>query len=191
MYLESLVSQEKQVLENGSDKDKSASNPSNAIGISSMQSKVDAVSSDSSHEKEQIAINDEQENDKQTPGKGDKGVNDNVQVPNPGLNNPSSIDSVSAPGQVAKGGVNNNVQVPNPGNNDPSLPSNACGFNMEKPKLPKFAGDVREYAIFKADFKHAVEARYTKRDANTLLRTCLQGKPLDLIKEIGTDYDAA
>ncbi|KAL9985574.1 hypothetical protein ACROYT_G007995 [Oculina patagonica] len=77
MYLESLVSQEKQVLENGSDKDKSASNPSNAIGISSMQSKVDAVSSDSSHAKEQIAINDEQENDKQTPGKGDKGVNDN------------------------------------------------------------------------------------------------------------------
>jgi hypothetical protein len=28
---------------------------------------------------------------------------------------------------------------------------------MEKPKLPKFAGDVQEYAIFKADFKHAIE----------------------------------
>jgi hypothetical protein len=62
---------------------------------------------------------------------------------------------------------------------------------MEKPKLPKFAGDVREYAIFKADFKHAIESRYSKRDSITLLRTCLKDKPLDLIKGIGSDYDAA
>ena len=62
---------------------------------------------------------------------------------------------------------------------------------MEKPKFPKFAGDVREYAIFKADFKQAIEVRYTKRDSITFLRTCLHGKPLDLIKGIGTDYDAA
>ena len=62
---------------------------------------------------------------------------------------------------------------------------------MEKPKLPKFYGDVREYAIFKADFKHAIEARYSKRDSATYLRACLQGKPLELIKGIGSDYDAA
>ena len=86
--------------------------------------------------------------------------------------------------------VNENVQVPNLVGG-PSTSSNACGFKMEKPKLPKFAGDVREYAIFKADFKHAIEARYTKRDSITFLRTCLHGKPLDLIKGIGTDYDAA
>ena len=61
---------------------------------------------------------------------------------------------------------------------------------MEKPKLPKSTGDTREYAIFKADFKHAIEARYTKRDSITL-RTRLRGKPLNLIKGIGTDYDAA
>ena len=72
------------------------------------------------------------------------------------------------------------------------IPSgSACNFRMEKPKLPKFAGDVREYAIFKADFKHAIKARYTKRDSITSLRSCLQGKPLELIKGIGTDYDAA
>ena len=65
-----------------------------------------------------------------------------------------------------------------------------CGFKMEKPKMPKFAGDVREYAIFRADFKHAIECRYSKRDAITFLRACLQGKPLELIKGIGTDYDA-
>ena len=57
--------------------------------------------------------------------------------------------------------------------------------------MQKFLGDVREYAIFRADFKHAIEARYSKRDAVTFLRMCLQGKPLELIKGIGTDYDAA
>ena len=66
-----------------------------------------------------------------------------------------------------------------------------CGFKLEKPKLPSFSGDVREYAIFRSDFKHAIEARYTKRDAITMLRTCLKDKPLELIKGIGSDYEAA
>ena len=57
--------------------------------------------------------------------------------------------------------------------------------------MPKFSGLVREYAIFRSDFKHAIEARYSKRDAITILRACLQGKPLELIKGIGSDYDAA
>ena len=52
---------------------------------------------------------------------------------------------------------------------------------MKKPKMPRFTGDVREYAIFR-DFKHAIESIYTKRDAITFLRTCFQGKPLELIK---------
>ena len=71
------------------------------------------------------------------------------------------------------------------------IKNETCGFKMEKPKMPKFSGDVREYAIFRSDFKHAIDARYSKRDAITFLRTCLQGKPLDLIKGIGSDYDAA
>ena len=50
----------------------------------------------------------------------------------------------------------------------------ACGFKMEKPKMPKFAGDVRECAIFRADFKHAIESRYSRRDSITFLRACLQ-----------------
>ena len=62
-----------------------------------------------------------------------------------------------------------------------------CGFKMEKPKMPRFSGDVREYSIFRDDFKHAIESRYSKRDAMTYLRACLQGKPLELIKEIGND----
>ena len=57
--------------------------------------------------------------------------------------------------------------------------------------MPKFSGDVREYAIFRSDFRRSVEARYSKRDAISILHACLQGKPLELIKRIGSDYDAA
>ena len=57
--------------------------------------------------------------------------------------------------------------------------------------MPRFSSDVRDYSIFRADFKHAIDTRYSKRDAFSLLRTSLQGRPLDLIKGIGTDYDAA
>ncbi len=28
----------------------------------------------------------------------------------------------------------------------------SCVFKVEKPKLPKFSGDVREYVVFRADF---------------------------------------
>lgn len=66
-----------------------------------------------------------------------------------------------------------------------------CAFRIEKPKMSKFCSDIRDYVIFKSDFKHLVETRYSKRDAIILLRASLQGKPLELIKGIGQDYDAA
>lgn len=69
--------------------------------------------------------------------------------------------------------------------------SEACAFKIEKPKMPKFNGDVREYAIFKSDFKHIIGTRFNNRDAITLLRSALTGKPLDLIKGIGSDYNSA
>ena len=67
----------------------------------------------------------------------------------------------------------------------------ACGFKVEKPKMPQFSGDVREYITFRSDFRHIVESRYGKRDAVALLRTSLNGKPLELIRGIGKDYDTA
>ena len=75
--------------------------------------------------------------------------------------------------------------------NEVPAPNMTCSFKMEKPKLPKFSGDVREFFTFRADFKYMVDGRYHKRDAIALLRTCLYGKPLDLIKGLGSDYDAA
>ena len=64
-------------------------------------------------------------------------------------------------------------------------------LQMEKPSLPKFSGVIREYATFKSGFKHNLEARYGKRESLTILRSTLHGKPLDMIKGIGLDYDAA
>ena len=65
------------------------------------------------------------------------------------------------------------------------------GFKMEKPNMrSRFSGDVREYAIFRADLKHVIETSYSKRDCLTYLHTCLQGRPLELIKGIVSDYDA-
>ena len=97
-------------------------------------------------------------------------------------NNPSN--SEQSPNRIASS-TEVNKEIGTVQNSPP------CGFQMEKPKLPKFSGDVREYMIFRADFKHAIESRYTKRDSITLLRTCLKEKPLELIKGIGSDYDAA
>jgi hypothetical protein len=80
-------------------------------------------------------------------------------------------------------------------NNAASATSNkevkSCAFKVEKPKLPKFSGDLRGYVIFRADFKHVVESQYSDRDAITILRSSLQGKPLELIKGIECDYKAA
>ena len=53
--------------------------------------------------------------------------------------------------------------------------------------LPVYAKNVRDYAIFRSDFKHAIEAKYRKKDAIMLLRD----KRLELIKGIGSDCNAA
>ncbi|CAB3983142.1 Hypothetical predicted protein [Paramuricea clavata] len=60
--------------------------------------------------------------------------------------------------------------------------SEICAFKIEKPKLSRLNGDVRDYAIFKSDFKHIIGTKYNNRDAITLLRTALSGKPLEMMK---------
>jgi hypothetical protein len=46
--------------------------------------------------------------------------------------------------------------------------SSPFALKHEKPKLPKFDGDVRQYFIFKSDFQHAVEAHCSERDTLTI-----------------------
>ena len=57
--------------------------------------------------------------------------------------------------------------------------------------MPNFTGDVRVYAIFKSDFEHIIGSKYSNRDAIALLRTTLTRKLLEMIKDIGSDYNAA
>ena len=59
----------------------------------------------------------------------------------------------------------------NKGTNYESSVNTSCGFKMEKPKMPRFAGDVRDHMIFRSDFRHAVDSRYSKRDTISLLCT--------------------
>ena len=61
--------------------------------------------------------------------------------------NDNNVPSHESGSFVANHEVNDNIQT------NSSASSGACGFKMEKPKMPKFAGDVRDYAIFRADFK--------------------------------------
>ncbi|XP_033115373.1 uncharacterized protein LOC117115613 [Anneissia japonica] len=61
---------------------------------------------------------------------------------------------------------------------------------VEKPKLPVFSGDVRDYLTFRDDFRHMIDPIYEERDAVSILRTSLSGRPLELLKGIGTDYAA-
>ncbi|ESP03155.1 hypothetical protein LOTGIDRAFT_171762 [Lottia gigantea] len=44
---------------------------------------------------------------------------------------------------------------------NPTQSTDVCQFKMEKPKMPKFSGDVREYYTFKSDFLHMVSSRYS------------------------------
>ena len=119
----------------------------------------------------------------------------NVVESYPGLTSPPQINSgmigVQSFGNQFINTFASNTSVVSNQENNQNTAINSCGFKMEKPKMPKFSGDIREYAIFKADFKHVNELTYSMCDSISFLHTCLQGKPLELIKGIGTDYNAA
>lgn len=74
---------------------------------------------------------------------------------------------------------------------DKSNTASSSLLKMEKVKMPTFNGDIREYFIFKEDFLYMVNKNYSDRDCMTLLRACLVGKPLELIKGIGNEYSYA
>ena len=158
-------------------------NEQNASGMSGMQS-LDSASNLSPAENDNSQTNTNSENDSAIETPQANSVNDHVGrvVSSPSESIQSNLER-SQNQNAPQPEINNSI-----GTVSSTIP---CGFQMEKPKLPKFSGDVREYVIFRADFKHAIESRYAKRDAITLLRTCLKDKPLELIRGIGSDYDAA
>ena len=177
MYLDSLVSPEKQTLQNGEDKEKTASSQSSMIGMSNMQSATPSES-DGPHNDEMQSIQSVEQADPEIHA-------DSVQVI-------TTVQTTDHTPINTEGNVNNITSTAGTEKVQKSpIEASACTFKLEKPKLPVFAGNVRVYAIFRSDFKHPIEAKYSKRDSITLLRTCLRDKPLELIKGIGSDYDAA
>ena len=186
IYLENLVAKGKGPLKTGfAGVNTSSAEPEVSVsGISSMQSSENkGTVDDSSANPDPAEITE---------------VVDNGNIENTAINSAEQTDhhnNIQSTGSVdisqAPQSHHNNSIVTETGNSGDNDNSAACDFKMEKPKMPKFTGDVREYAIFRADFKHAIESRYSKRDSITFLRACLQGQPLDLIKGIGSDYDAA
>ena len=158
MYLDSLVSPEKQTLQNGEDKEKTASSQSSMIGMSNMQSA--------------------------TPSKSDGPHNDEMQIiQSIHADSVQVITTVQTTDHTpinTEGNVNNTTSTAGTEKVQKSpIEARACTFKLEKPKLPVFAGNVRDYAIFRSDFKHAIEAKCSKRDSITVLRTCLREKPLE------------
>ena len=95
----------------------------------------------------------------------------------------SSSTAVNSPSETSPSNFDQNPSKNGPTpevKNEIGISSNIpCGFRMGKRKSSKFAGDVLEYAIFRADLKHAIKSKYAKRYVVTLLRTCLMNKPLD------------
>ena len=183
IYLDDLVTKGKKPLKTGlAGKQLSSAQPEAGVsGISSMQSSENKGTVDDSFTNSAEIIE----------------VVDNANIENTANN---SVEQTGHYNSQSTGSVDisqapqsypNNSSVTETGSSGDNDNSAACGFKLEKPKLPVFAGNVRDYAIFRSDFKHAIEAKYSKRDSITLLRKCLRDKPLELIKGIGSDYDAA
>ena len=183
IYLDDLVTKGKEPLKTGlAGKHISSAEPEAGVsGISSMQSSENKGTVDDSFTNSAEIIE----------------VVDNANIENTANN---SVEQTGHYNSQSTGSVDisqapqshpNNSSVTETGSSGDNDNSAACGFKLEKPKLPVFAGNVRDYAIFRSDFKHAIEAKYSKRDSITLLRTCLRDKPLELIKGIGSDYDSA
>lgn len=79
-----------------------------------------------------------------------------------------SIEGTASNGTEAESGIEHptpeenaegNGGGSNNGTKDESSVNGPCGFKMAKPKMPRFAGGVRDCAIFRSDFKHTVDSR--------------------------------
>ena len=127
--------------------------------------------------------------------KSKQNVSDSVVGESSGENNEESNGSQGSNNMIEQSTVSNENNHPSTMQNLEMIqhsPSPAKPFTVkhEKAKLPVFTGDVRQYFIFKSDFKHAVEAQYSERDTLTVLRSCLSSEPAKLIEGISSDLNA-
>jgi hypothetical protein len=86
----------------------------------------------------------------------------------------------STGGNANQGQDQDNIDNSSATNYSPA--SLTCGFEVEKPKLPRFSQDVRDYFIFRPDFSMPLIQGITK---GTRFHFCGRGKPLELGITIG------
>ena len=162
IYLDNLDTKGKGPLKTGfAGKNTTSAEPEVSVGrISSAQSSEDKGTVDDS-----LTNPAEITEDVDNANVGNTTNNSVKQIDQQNIQSTGSVDISQAP----QSHPNNNIvtETGSSGDNDNSA---VCGFKMEKPKMPKFTGDVREYAIFRVDFKHAIKSRYSKRDSITFLR---------------------
>ena len=59
-----------------------------------------------------------------------------------------------------------------------------CRLKLQPMPLPKFSGDIREYPRFKDDFKSQVVPSISSSQQSYVLKSCLSGTPLDIVKNV-------
>lgn len=61
---------------------------------------------------------------------------------------------------------------------------NSIGLKLQRMPLPKFDGEIREYPRFKSDFRTQVVPSISNEQQMYVLKSCLTGTPLELVKNV-------
>ena len=70
--------------------------------------------------------------------------------------------------------------------NQETKSSTYTDLKMERMKMPSFGGQIRDYPRFKSDFdQHVMPAKKSDDSTAYVLRSCLTGEPLELVKNVG------
>ena len=70
-----------------------------------------------------------------------------------------------------------------------AIKEKTTNLSLEKIKLPKFDGEIREYPQFKRDFQRHVEPTLDKGDVSYVLRSCLGKEPYETVKSVDDDIN--
>ena len=70
-----------------------------------------------------------------------------------------------------------------------AIKEKTTNLSLEKIKLPKFEGEIREYRQFKRDFQGHVEPTLDKGDVSYVLRSCLGEEPYETVKSVDDDVN--
>ncbi|XP_068696785.1 uncharacterized protein [Montipora foliosa] len=70
-----------------------------------------------------------------------------------------------------------------------AIKEKTTNLSLEKIKLPKFDGEIREYPQFKRDFQRHVEPTLDKGDVSYVLRSCLGKEPYETVKSVDDEIN--